>query len=135
MRTVRAEPGFTSTRFPGRSAAHPDQAGYGRADQAVRGAGITLQGRVLDDLRRQVGPGAAGHDLVIISVQVRYLPQDPTQIEGNLEPDDGTVRATPQDAAPRLGWELDHLDTLHATGRLAEAEFATAKRLPFGGCL
>ncbi|WP_322754213.1 DUF3592 domain-containing protein [Frankia sp. Cas3] len=67
------------------------------------------------------------------AVQVRYLPEDPSQIEVILGPDDATVGTTPQDAAPRLVSELEHLAALHATGSLSEAEFTSAKRLLLGG--
>ncbi len=107
--TVNDQPGLTVT------------VSYTRADGSPATASVTRT------FPRYELPRRGG------AVQVRYLPEDPSQIEVILGPDDATVGTTPQDAAPRLVSELEHLAALHAIGSLSEAEFTSAKRLLLGG--
>src|ERR1039457_6686374 len=73
----------------------------GGVSEAVRGPGVDLQGRVLDDLRRQEGRGTDGHDLVVVAVDDQGRDVDLLEVFGEVglgEGIDAVVRALHADA-------------------------------------
>src|SRR5512135_565795 len=50
----------------------------------MRGAGIDLQGRALDQLRRQEGRGADGHDLVVVAMRDQGRDVEPLEVLGEV---------------------------------------------------
>src|ERR1022692_1786561 len=73
----------------------------GGVSEAVRGPGVDLQGRVLDDLRRQEGRGTDGHDLVVVAVDDQGRDVDLLEVFGEVglgEGLDAVVRALHADA-------------------------------------